>query len=81
MKNVLADTQRGVVATPTDHICTPRPDGRGEWGVVRGCARAVPAPHLILRQSLHLKYICGKRANADCAEFVFPIYSFLFCHL
>ena len=38
-------------------------------------------------------YICGlwvlpsrynsqsKRANADCAQFVFPLYSFLFCHL
>ena len=38
-------------------------------------------------------YICGlwvllgwynsqsKRANADCAELIFPLYSFLFCHL
>ena len=38
-------------------------------------------------------YICGlwvlpgrynrqsKRSNADCAQFVFPLYSFIFCHL
>ena len=27
----------------------------------------------ILTQSLHLKYTCGKRTNADCSLFVFPL--------
>ena len=39
MKNVLAEgrlTQRGGGVSPTDHICTPRPAGRGEWGWSEG---------------------------------------------
>ena len=43
MKNVLADgrlTQRA----PTDHICTPRLAGRGEWEWSEGA----PGQYLIL---------------------------------
>ena len=68
-------------AAPTDHTFTPRPAGVGNGGGRRVRQGKKKNPNLILMQSLHLKYTCGKCANADCAEFVFPLYSFLFCHL
>ena len=74
MKNVLAEWSQGgggqgryCPGAPSDHTQSPRPAGVG--------------------------YICGlwvlpdqynsqsKHTNADCAQFIFPLYSFIFCHL
>ena len=77
MKNVLADG---------------RLTQSGEGGRA-GTALAHPPTTLIPQARPGVGYICGlwvlpdrynsqsKRANADCAEFDFPINSFLFCHL
>ena len=77
-------------AAPTDHICTPCPAGRGEWGWSEGAPgqyQTSPPPPwlhsytiycLILGQSLHLKYTCGKRANAQCPiRLPFKLFSIL----
>ena len=60
------------LAAPTDHIGTPRPAGCGEWGWSEGAPGqyqsgplpldSTPTQYLILTQSLHPKYTCGKRA-------------------
>ena len=68
-------------AAPTDYTFTPRPARCGEWGWLEGVPGQYRPPNLILTQSMHHKYTCSKRTNAYCAEFVFPLYSFLFCHL
>ena len=77
MKNVIADrrlTQKGE-------------EGRADSTLVH--PPNTPIPHVQPR----VGYICGlwvlpgrdnsqsKHANADCAKFVFLLYSFLFCHL
>ena len=97
MKNVLADgrwTQRGVwsvgAAGPVQ-----QPDCLGVES--RGGGAGTALAHLLTTPIPHARpgvgYICGlwvlpgwynsqsKRTNADCAQFVLPLYSFLFCHL
>ena len=61
----------------------------GQAGTTLVHPPTTPIPHTLPG----VGYICGlwvlpgrynsqsKRANADCAEFVFPLYSFLLCHL
>ena len=85
MKNVLADTQRGVVATPTDHICTPRPAGMGKGGgrrVRQGSTSPAPSPFTQLlqnlAQSLHLKYTCSKRAVSNLSSLYTLFFSVIY---
>ena len=93
MKNVLADgrrTQRGCRrAGTTARLCR---SAVKEWGWA-GTALAFPLTTPIPHTLPGMGYICGlwvlpsrynshsKRANTDCAKLVFPLYSFLFCHL
>ena len=63
--------------------------GGGRAGNALAHPPTTPIPHA----RPGVGYICGlwvlpgrysnqsKRANADCAEFVYPLLSFIFCHL
>ena len=73
MKNVLADGRLTQRAT-TDHICTPRLAGRGEWGWSEGS----PGQYLILTQSLHFKYTCVKRAVSNSSSLYTLFYSVIY---
>ena len=81
MKNILAEWSQGgerpglyCPGAPSDRPHSPCLTGRGVhmWSV--GAAGPVQQPE-------QTRAYAGKRANADCAQFVIPLYSYLFCHL
>ena len=88
MKNFLADgrlTQRGAGTAQAHPLTTPIPHaGRGVnvWYV--GAAGPLQQPEGVGVESRGGGPVPPwrtLRANPDCAEFVLPLYSFLFCHL
>ena len=49
--------------------------GRGDWGWSEGAPGQYRPPNLILTQSLHLKYTCGKRAVSNASSLYSLFYS------
>ena len=52
--------------------------GRGEWGWLEGAPGQYWPPNLILTQSLHLKYTCGKCAVSNSSSLYTLFYSVIY---